>query len=83
LFAEEGVNLREPFTRQLSGRLRELRFYKGRQQTRITCYIAADHRIVLLTVFTKTRQRERNQIERARKAMQICIEEGHTREEEG
>jgi hypothetical protein len=56
LLAEEGVNLREPITRQLSGRLRELRFYNGRQQTRITYYIAADHRIVLFTVFTKTRQ---------------------------
>lgn len=80
--ADEGVHLGEPFTRQLRGKLRELRFYLGRSQTRITYYIATGRRIILLTVFAKTRRRERHEIERAWKAMQRCIDDGHVTEED-
>lgn len=83
LLAAEGVHLGEPFTRQLDGKLRELRFYLGRQRTRITYYIVSDRRIILLTVFAKTRPRERAEIARARHAMQNCISEGHTTEDDG
>jgi hypothetical protein len=82
LLADGGVHLGEPFTRQLRGKLRELRFYLGRSQTRITYYIASGRRIVLLTVFTKQRQRERREIDRAWRAMQRCITEGHVAEED-
>lgn len=82
LLAEQGVHLGEPFTRQLHGKLRELRFHLGRQQIRITYYVATGRRIVLLTVFVKTRQRERTEIQRAWRAMQVCIAEGHTTEEQ-
>ena len=82
LLADEGVHLDEPFTRQLRGKLRELRFHLGRQQTRITYYIATGRRIVLLTVFVKTRQRERREVQRAWSAMQTCIAEGHTLEDD-
>ncbi|HET9092199.1 MAG TPA: type II toxin-antitoxin system RelE/ParE family toxin [Acidimicrobiales bacterium] len=82
LLATEGVHLGEPFTRQLRGKLRELRFHLGRQQTRITYYIATGRRIVLLTVFAKTRQRERLEIQRAWRSMQTCITEGHTAEDD-
>ncbi len=82
LLADEGVHLDEPFTRQLRGKLRELRFHLGRQQTRITYYIATGRRIVLLTVFVKTRQRERLEVQRAWRAMQTCIAEGHTAEDD-
>jgi hypothetical protein len=81
LTAEEGVHLGEPFTRQLRGKLRELRFYLGRSQTRITYYIATGRRIVLLTVFARTRPREATEIERAWRAMRRCIDEGHVAEE--
>lgn len=81
LLADEGVHLGEPFTRQLRGKLRELRFYLGRSRTRITYYIATGRRIVLLTVFAKTRQRERAEVDRAWRAMQRCIGEGHMAEE--
>jgi hypothetical protein len=77
LLADQGVLLSEPFTRQLDGKLRELRFYLGRQPTRISYYIATGRIIVLLTVFTKTKPRERTEIDRARRAMQRCIDEGH------
>jgi hypothetical protein len=82
LLAEEGVHLGEPFTRQLRGKLRELRFYLGRSQTRIAYYIASSRRIVLLTVFRKTRPRERAEVERAWRAMQRCIDEGLMAEED-
>jgi hypothetical protein len=58
--------------------LRELRFYLGAAATRITYWIAPGRRIVLLTVFVKTRQREQREIERARAAMQACITDDHS-----
>jgi hypothetical protein len=81
LLAERGVHLGEPYTRQLRGKLRELRFYIGRQQHRITYYVSTGRRIILLTVFRKARRRERREIDRAERAMERCIAEGHTAEE--
>lgn len=82
LLADEGVHLGEPFTRQLQGKLRELRFSLDRRRVRITYFIASGRRIVLLTVFVKTQRQERREIERAEKAMQRCIAEGHAIEED-
>ena len=76
--AELGPLLDEPHTRQLDGKLRELRFFLGGLPTRVTYWIASGRRINLLTVFVKTRQRERREIERARKAMARCVAERHT-----
>ena len=39
---------------------------------RITYWLAQERRIVLLTVFRKTRQRERNEVERAGQAQKEC-----------
>jgi DNA-binding XRE family transcriptional regulator len=58
------VHLGEPFTRQLRGKLRELRFHVGRQQTRVSYYVATGRRIVLLTVFVLNRQRDRLEVQR-------------------
>jgi hypothetical protein len=82
LLAEEGVPLGEPDARQLDGKLRELRFYLDRQAVRVTYWIATDRRIVLLTVFSKTRMRERREVERARRALIRCLNQAHTVEEE-
>jgi len=60
LLEREGVALGEPYTRQLRGKLRELRFYIGRERYRITYHIAKGRRIILLTVFKKSRQRGGN-----------------------
>jgi hypothetical protein len=73
LLADQGVALDEPFTRRLRAKLRELRFHVGREQVRITYFIAPGRRIVLLTVFRKTRQQERAEIDRAWQAMRVCI----------
>lgn len=80
--AEVGPLLDEPFTRQLDGKLRELRFYLGGRPTRITYWIASNRRIILLTVFVKTKQRERREVERARWAYKRCVDEQHTAEED-
>jgi hypothetical protein len=39
---------------------------------RITYWLAPDRRIVLLTVFHKTRQREAAEVERAQQAQKFC-----------
>jgi hypothetical protein len=84
LLAELGPLLDQPYTRQLRGKLRELRFYLGPrgQAIRLSYFIAAGRRIILLTVFRKQRQQERGEMERAYRAMQRCIEEKHVAEED-
>lgn len=75
--AEHGPLLGEPHTRQLGGKLRELRFYLRGRSHRITYWIAPDRRIVLLTTFSKTRRRERAEIDRALRVMERCMIEAH------
>ena len=82
LLADEGPLLSKPYTRQLDRKLRELRFHLDRQAVRITYWIASSRRIVLLTVFIKTRMREDREIERARRALARCIAEEHKVAEE-
>lgn len=83
LLAERGPMLDQPYTRQLHGKLRELRFYLGSRgdAVRVSYFIAAGRRIILLTVFRKQRAQERAEIERALKAMKRCIEERHVPKE--
>ncbi|NKZ06060.1 type II toxin-antitoxin system RelE/ParE family toxin [Actinomadura latina] len=76
------VLLDEPYTRQLDGKLRELRFHLQRGQVRITYWIAPGRRIILLTVFRKQQMREQRELARARRAMQRCIAERHAVDEE-
>jgi hypothetical protein len=84
LLAERGVLLGEPHTRQLAGKLRELRFHLGSsgEAVRITYHIATGRRIILLTVSRKQRRRERAEIDRAARAMARCIAQGHTVEDD-
>ena len=81
LLAEQGPLLGEPYTRQLDGKLRELRFHLNGDAVRVTYWIASGRRIVLLTMFRKTRMREQREVERARRAMARCVEQEHTVEE--
>ncbi|MFI7586338.1 type II toxin-antitoxin system RelE/ParE family toxin [Spongisporangium articulatum] len=83
LLTAQGPLLGEPYTRQLDGKLRELRFHLDRQSVRITYWIAPGRRIVLLTTFTKTRMREDREVDRARRALAQCIAQRHTLDEEG
>jgi len=81
LLQEQGVHLDEPYSRQLRGKLRELRFHLGRERRRISYYITSGRRIVLLTVFRKTKMRETDEVSRAEAAMHRCVAEGHTAED--
>lgn len=77
LLAGQGVHLGEPYTRQLDRKLRELRFHLDGEAVRLTYWIAPGRRIVLLTVFRKTRMREEREVERARAAWRRCVAEQH------
>ncbi|AEH10479.1 MULTISPECIES: type II toxin-antitoxin system RelE/ParE family toxin [Protofrankia] len=84
LLAEQGALLGEPYTWQLDGKLRELRFHLEGRAVRMTYWIAPGRRVVLLTVFAKTRMREAAEVSRARRALARCLAESHTvSEDEG
>jgi phage-related protein len=70
--AEAPITLGEPYSRHLRGGVRELRFHLGRTAWRISYWLAPDRRIVLLTVFRKTRDRETAQVDRAMAAQRVC-----------
>lgn len=82
LLEERGAALGMPYARPLDGKLWELRFYCGGTQQRVSYWIAADRRIILLTVFHKTRNAEIAEVQRARRAMLRCQDENHSVDEE-
>src|SRR5579872_2587107 len=79
---EVGSRIQMPRSRALGAGLFELRFAVGQVAMRITYFFPGDNRIVLLTAFRKQRQNERAEVERARRAMAMCVERGHTAEED-
>lgn len=62
---EMGPLLSFPFTSQLKGKLRELRFQLADGDYRIGYYISSNRTIVLLTVFRKTKRNESREVARA------------------
>ncbi|MCX4693256.1 type II toxin-antitoxin system RelE/ParE family toxin [Streptomyces sp. NBC_01408] len=68
------TTLGEPYSRHFGDGVRELRFGIGRSRdaVRISYWLAPARRIVLLTVFRKTRQREDGEVIRAKAAKQRC-----------
>ncbi|HEY3087787.1 MAG TPA: type II toxin-antitoxin system RelE/ParE family toxin [Jatrophihabitantaceae bacterium] len=81
LLAEQAETLSEPYTRHLAGKVRELRFRLLQQQTRVTYWLAPGRRVVLLTIFRKTRRAESAEVERAVQAQKTCeAEHGRTHE---
>ena len=72
LLAERAEDLGEPYTRHLGGKVRELRFHLLHQQARVTYWLAAQRRVILLTVFSKTRSAETTEVARALQAQKIC-----------
>ena len=72
LLAEQAEDLGEPYTRHLGGKVRELRFRLLHEQTRVTYWLAPQRRVILLTVFRKTRSAEIAEVARAMQAQKIC-----------
>ncbi|MGH3272957.1 MAG: type II toxin-antitoxin system RelE/ParE family toxin [Streptosporangiaceae bacterium] len=76
LLGDRAQTLGEPYARHLGGKTRELRFNLHRGDVRVSYWLAPGRRVVLLTVFTKTRQHERAEVSRALAAQRAC-ERGH------
>jgi hypothetical protein len=72
ILADNAETLGEPYSRHLFGKTRELRLHLGRGAIRISYWLAPGARVVLLTVFRKTRQVERAEVERAIAAQREC-----------
>src|SRR4249920_562460 len=72
VLAGQAETLGEPYSRHLGGKVRELRFHLLRQQTRVTYWLAPGRRVVLLTVFHKTRSAETAEVQGALRAQQVC-----------
>ena len=72
LLAGHAADLGEPYTRHLGGKVRELRFHLLAQQTRVTYWLAPGRRLILLTVFRKTRNAEAAEVARALQAQKTC-----------
>ena len=72
VLAEQAETLGEPHSRHLGGKVRELRLHILRQQTRVTYWLAPGRRVVLLTVFHKTRSAETAEVQRAIRAQRAC-----------
>src|SRR5260221_14749359 len=74
--AENAETLGMPYSSHLGGKVRELRFGLDGRQVRITYWLAPGRRVVLLTVFSKTKMRETGEVGRAQLAQKQC-EAGH------
>ena len=72
LLAEQAETLGEPCARHPGGKARELPFHLLTQQTRVTCWRAPGRRLILLTVFRKTRSAETAEVSRALQAQKTC-----------
>lgn len=76
LLAEYGTTSSEPYCKSLGDGVRELRFMiSSGQAIRITYWFPDGPLAILLTVFTKSRQRETREVERAKLAKKICENE--------
>ncbi|MFF0632585.1 type II toxin-antitoxin system RelE/ParE family toxin [Nocardia sp. NPDC004151] len=75
MLAENAETLGEPWSRNLGDGVRELRFHLHPREMRITYWLAPDRRVVLLTVFRKTRMRETAEVDRAKALRKMCESE--------
>jgi hypothetical protein len=72
LLAAQTESLGEPYARYLGDGVRELRPTLDGAAIRITYWLAPGRRVILLTVFRKTRMREDAEVKRAKLAQQTC-----------
>ena|SRR5215469_8140718 len=70
--AKRAADLGEPYTRHLGGKVRELRFHLLASQPRVTYWLAPRQRVILLTVFHKTRSAQTAEVARALRAQKTC-----------
>nr|WP_280421572.1 type II toxin-antitoxin system RelE/ParE family toxin [Nocardia carnea] len=80
MLAEQAETLGEPWSRNLGEKLRELRFHLHPLEMRVTYWLAPGRRVILLTVFRKTKMRETAEVDRAKLLRKVCeAEHSHAR----
>lgn len=72
LLAEDPAGLGEPHSRHLGDGTRELRPTIDGTAFHITYWLASCRRVVLLTVFRKTKMREEAEVDRAKQLKKVC-----------
>jgi hypothetical protein len=78
MLAEEAETLGEPYARHLGDGVQELRIPMHPLDMRVSYWLGPGRRVILLTVFRKTRSRETAEVERAKRAQKECeAEHGH------
>ena len=77
MLAQRGTKLGGPWSDHLEGSVWELRIRLRDVAARVTYWCTPDGKIVLLTVFRKTRQHDQRQIDRAVRAQKLCESEHH------
>jgi len=77
LLAQRGTKLGGPWSDHLEGAVWELRIRLRDVAARVTFWCTPDGKIVLLTVFRKTRQHDPRQIDRAVRAQKLCENDHH------
>ncbi|MEU1952289.1 type II toxin-antitoxin system RelE/ParE family toxin [Nocardia rhamnosiphila] len=82
LLADRADTLGEPYARYLGDGVRELRPTLDGADIRITYWLAPGRRVILLTVFRKSRMREDAEVKRAKLAQQVCRAEHEPAHEE-
>ncbi|WP_338742357.1 type II toxin-antitoxin system RelE/ParE family toxin [Actinomadura luteofluorescens] len=78
MLAVEGTCLGMPLSRPLGDGVWELRINLHPKDIRITYWFPGHDRVVLLTVFRKTRDAETAQVRRAKQAQKVCEAEHDT-----
>jgi hypothetical protein len=77
MLAQRGTKLGGPWSDHLEGAVWELRIRLRDVAARVTYWCTPDSKIVLLTVFRKTRQHDQRQIDRAVRAQKLCESDHH------
>jgi hypothetical protein len=77
MLAQRGTKLGGPWSDHLEGAVWELRIRLRDVAARVTYWCTPDKKIVLLTVFRKTRQHDQRQIDRAVRAQKLCESDHH------
>jgi hypothetical protein len=72
LLAEKATTLGEPYSRHLGGKVREMRIPLHPDDARVTYWLAPGRRVILLTVFRKTKAQETAEVERALRVQKEC-----------
>jgi mRNA-degrading endonuclease RelE of RelBE toxin-antitoxin system len=70
--ADNPAEARMPLFRPLGDKVAEIRMSLGDAAVRITYWVGPGRRVILLTVFTKTRDNEAAEVARAKRAQEDC-----------